>query len=281
MSQIQRISILIILSLLLSGCGVRFVYNQLDWIIPWYLDDYMELDGRQEDAFRSDLDRYLAWHRTEQLPLYAQFLNQVADEAETGLSVDDIARVQLQSEQFAATLVERMKPDLIELFATATDEQVDQLFEKFNKENAKYRKEYVDVPEQKQRQQWQKEVIRYAERWTGDLNKDQLALIRKWSEQFALMGEGVGESRLAWQAEFRRILQLRTDRAAYEKAFVALLDNPQFGRSPELQQKMDANSDLLINLYLNIDKSLTTKQRTKAVAKLRDYADDFVVLAKQ
>ncbi len=277
----KRIALLLSLVLLLTGCGVRFAYNQLDWIIPWYVDDYIELEGDQEQQFRADLKRYLAWHRAEQLPLYATFLNQIADKAEQGLTAEDISLVQQKSEQFAEALVVRMEPDLVNMFAAATDQQIDQLFEKFAEENADYQKEYVDVPEQEQRQQWQKDVVRYVGRWTGSLNKQQLALIEQWSTQFELMGKELGQSRLAWQQEFRQVLRLRTDKPAYEKAFAALLDNPQFGRSEALQKKMDANAELLVKLYLDLDKSLTTKQRARAVTKLRSYAEDFIVLARQ
>ena len=42
-----RISMLFALVLVLNGCAVKFVYHQLDWLMPWYLDDYMEIPGNQ------------------------------------------------------------------------------------------------------------------------------------------------------------------------------------------------------------------------------------------
>jgi len=36
---IQRALLVLLLTLSLSGCGVRFLYNQLDWLIPWQLRD--------------------------------------------------------------------------------------------------------------------------------------------------------------------------------------------------------------------------------------------------
>lgn len=276
-----RVSIIVLSVCLLSGCGVRFVYNQLDWLIPWYLDDYMELEGDQEALFDEKLEHYLAWHRSQQLPLYADFLNKIADEAESGLTRQDVNEVQVRSEEFAQVLVNKMKPDLLALFATASDEQVNQLFKKLAKDNVRFHKEYVDVDEQKQRRQWQSEVERYVERWTGGLNDQQLQLIADWSKDFELMGTDLEQSRLAWQAEFKRILSLRKDRDGYEKAFLSLLDNPQFGQSDAMKARLDRNGEKLVDLYLAVDKTLTEKQRRKAVAKLRDYANDFIVLAKQ
>ena len=33
--------------LLLGGCVVRVVYNQLDWLALWYVEDYFDLDPAQ------------------------------------------------------------------------------------------------------------------------------------------------------------------------------------------------------------------------------------------
>lgn len=267
--------------LMISGCAVRFVYNQLDWMVPWYLDDYIELEGPQKELFRQRLDDYLAWHRQHQLPLYAEFLEQVAVRAEQGMNHDDIAAIQTRTEQLAQAMVDRLKPDMLELFAMASDEQVKALFRKFAENNLKYRREKVDVGEQEQRQFRQKEVIRYAERWTGDLNDSQRQLIADWSSKFALMDKDVYATQLRWQEEFHRILLLRHDKPAYEAAFTALLNTPTFGRSEQMQRKLEMNQGLLIDLYLALERSLSPSQRQLMVKKLRDYAQDFRELAKE
>ena len=268
-------------AVLLAGCAVRFVYNQLDWLVPWYLEDYIELDGPQKDLFKKRLDAYLDWHRHQQLPLYANFLNQVADEAEKGLTRDNIATIQARTEQLAQAMIERLKPDMLDLFAMASDEQVRDLFKKFDEDNAQYRRDNIEVSEKEQRRQRQKEIIHYAERWTGDLNNKQRKLIADWSSRFELMGEEIADTRIAWQEEFHRILLLRHDRPAYDKAFSQLLDFPGFGRSPGFQRKLDHNQEILVDLYLALERSLTHSQREHMVNKLRSYANDFRALAAQ
>ena len=42
--------------LCLGACsGTTFVYNQLDNILPWYIDDYVNLDGSQEQQTPTDI----------------------------------------------------------------------------------------------------------------------------------------------------------------------------------------------------------------------------------
>ena len=270
-----------VLALLMAGCAVRLVYNQLDWLVPWYLDDYIELEGPQEKLFKSRLESYLQWHRREQLPQYADFLEEVAAQAEKGLTREQIAAIQLRTEELAQAMVDRLQPDMIELFAMASDQQVDQLFKKFEEGNERYRKDYLEASPKEQRKQRAREARKYVERWTGSLNKDQRQLIRDWSRSYELMGPELAETRLAWQREFRRILELRHDRPAYEAAFRQLLANPTFGRSEALQKKFDRNQQALVALYLELEHSLSTDQRKRMVKKLRSYAGDFRVLATQ
>ena len=170
-----RISMLFALVLVLNGCAVKFVYNQLDWLIPWYLDDYMEMEGDQEALFENRLQAYLAWHRSTQLPLYAEFLEEVATRAEKQLNEQDIQFIQTQTETLADAMIRRLIPDMVDVFATASDEQIAELFEKFEDDNAIFRKDYIEAGEEVQRKQRQKEVLRYAQRWTGKLNKSQVA----------------------------------------------------------------------------------------------------------
>lgn len=279
--QILRICLVLLLSVAVTGCGVRFVYNQLDWLIPWYLDDYIALEADQEAKFQRRLESYLEWHRKDQLPQYAVFLRSVADKAEQGLTEQDIGQIELQTESFAQALMDRMLTDLIDLLADTSDEQIAQLFERLQTDNELYRKEYIDVSPQQQRKQRFKEVIKYAERWTGRLTDEQVRHISAWSDEFELMGEEIGAARLAWQQEFKRILQLRKNRAEYELAFRELIRNPKFGRSTKLQEKLERNSQLVLQLYLALDKTLSPSQRKHMVKKLRSYADDFIILSQQ
>ncbi|MEE2729451.1 MAG: DUF6279 family lipoprotein [Pseudomonadota bacterium] len=280
-SRLLRFTLVVLLSWLLTGCGVRFVYNQLDWLIPWYLEDYVELEREQEALFGQRLQSYLAWHRTDQLPRYAAFLHQVADQAEQGLTRQDIARIEAQTEQFAQALMDRMLNDLIDLLATATDGQIEQLFERLEQDNEEYRREYIEVSADKQRKQRFKEVIKYAERWTGRLSSEQTQQIAEWVRQFELMGPEIEAARLAWQEEFRRVLDLRGNRPVYGAAFRKLISDPDFGRSEALKRKLAYNSELAVDLYLQLDKTLTPKQRSHMVKKLRSYADDFQLLSAQ
>ena len=62
---------------MLSGCVVRVVYNQLDWLALWYVEDYFDLDPAQEEQAKEMIGRTISWHRETQLPRYASLMRTV------------------------------------------------------------------------------------------------------------------------------------------------------------------------------------------------------------
>jgi hypothetical protein len=62
----------------LAGCsGTTFVYNRLDTILPWYVDDYVDLNGNQARQLDQMLQPFLRWHRQQELPNYLLLLDRV------------------------------------------------------------------------------------------------------------------------------------------------------------------------------------------------------------
>lgn len=265
-----------------SGCAVRLVYNQLDWAIPWYFDDYLTLESEQKTVFRQQLDDYLYWHRVDQLPQYASFLREVAVQAGNGLDQHEITAIQGRTEAFANTLITQMIPHVTTVFAGVSDAQVEQFYRQLRKSNKAFRKEHIDVSERAKRKQAANDARDYVERWVGGLNDDQDEIIRHWSESYEPMGKEILEGRIAWQNRFREILQLRKSQPEqYQQRMAHLLNDRQFGRTDAFNRKFQRNSEALASLYQQLDASLTAEQRKRLIQKLNQYADDFVVLSKQ
>lgn len=279
--QLQRYSLLILLIFLLTGCAVKFVYNQLDWLIPWYLDDYVSLDPLQEIQFDAQLEAYLSWHRRQQLPVYAEFLEWVAEASKDGLDRDEIEHVQNRTELYTDQLFVRLGPTLVSLFGDLSEAQVDEMFTNFDKENNKYREKYVSKKVIKQRYQRAKDVRKFIERWTGVLDEDQQDIITEWSKQYELMGEEFLNSRQGWQNNLKIILDQRHNKVYFEDALNKLFANRGVGRSKEFEQKLVRNQQRLKTLYLDLDQSLTESQRKRMMDKMKSYAQDFRELSLQ
>ena len=79
---LKRILQSLLLCVILAGCTTSFTYNQLDWLIPWYVDGYVDLTREQRKTLRAQLEPFLSWHRNEELKRYIEIL----DEIEAGIA---------------------------------------------------------------------------------------------------------------------------------------------------------------------------------------------------
>jgi hypothetical protein len=276
-----RISLLLAFVIFLSACSVKFYYNQLDWLVPWYVDDYVSLTDEQEEIFNHHLDEYLEWHRTEQLPVYADFLGWAASASKDGFDDSELQHIQHQVNEFTATMFARLAPALVDLFHTFSDEQVDELFDNFGRENLEYREEKIEISEREHRDDRAKELTRLVERWTGKLDGAQMQFIEQWSQQYRRMSADFLASREQWQKQLKVVLQRRQDRDYLQQALLDLFARRYSMRSERYQEKFQFNEQLLKSLYARLDQSLSTNQRQSMITELNDIAEDFRYLAKQ
>ncbi|MDJ0831982.1 MAG: DUF6279 family lipoprotein [Gammaproteobacteria bacterium] len=276
-----RLGLMMLMLLLLTGCAVKFIYNQLDWLIPWYLDDYVTLDPVQAVQFDAELENYLRWHRTQQLPEYADFLQWVAQASEDGFDRQEVDQIQLRSQAFADILFRRLGPSMVELLQQLTDEQIEEMYVNFAAENAEFREKYIEQKVIKQRYKRAKDIRRFIERWTGPLDDDQRQLIREWSQDYQLMGAEFIQSRVDWQARLKLALQKRDNESEFEAAVLEIFAQRRMGRTDSYWNKFEFNQQLIKQLYLDIDQSLSESQRQRSIGKLNAYAQDFRELAAQ
>ena len=77
MKRLRHLTLLVLL-LVLTGCSsTTFIYNRLDFFIPWYLGDYVDLNREQKARLDELLQPFLDWHRIEELPQYLLMLDDI------------------------------------------------------------------------------------------------------------------------------------------------------------------------------------------------------------
>ena len=98
MSRLNRIGLVCILLLLGACSSTTFVYNRLDFLLPWYLDDYAELNRAQDQYLDELLAPFLAWHRAEELPRYIEIIDQIDASLDQPLTADEVALISAEFE---------------------------------------------------------------------------------------------------------------------------------------------------------------------------------------
>ena len=274
----QKNFLMFLVLYILVGCGPRLVYPHLDWLIPWYISDYISLDSTQKNMLQQRLIKQLDWHCRTQLPAYAELLRAIGRDfanAEEPLTYSKIQIYYKRMMELWKELMKQIGPDINDIMSTASDAQIDELFDNLSKQNQEFKEEYVDPPIQQLNENRQKRVIKRLKYWISDLTSDQKAAVASWNKQLVPLAADWLQNREIVQAEARRLLSQRDKDSEFRTKLLEIIVNPEKMRSPAYQAKIDTNMDITFNFILQLDRMLTPRQRSYLLKRLDSLAADF------
>lgn len=272
--RIRSILLVICVGMLLAACGtVRYVYSQLDWIVPWYARDYVDLDSDQHALLDMRLGERIAWHCAEELPAYAGFLRELdADLAGHQVDVDSLDRHVAQVEVFARTLSEAIVPDLTELLGQLRDDQVDHLAARLEVRNEDMREKFLDGSADELHAARVERMEKRLRRWFGPLDAGQRDLIERWSLALDPTTEAWLNNRIAWQQRFLTALESRAERDLFQQRVSELLLEADAYTSEEYRASVAANRQLTLQLIADLHRDASSPQRARLGRELDSLA---------
>lgn len=270
--------ILIGFVLLLSGCSTKFVYKNVDWLIYWYVDDFVELTSEQEDAVDVKLAQWLDWHKKNELPNYLAHLKELSNDiAQQQLS---LARMDYHQEKVTdhwLRIRTHIIPDLVEMAPMLSDDQIASLFteiEEKNKEDAEEREERTAMSPEKRKKEVVKRNQKNLKRWLGKLNTEQETLIENMYGEYHSNGELWSEYRQRYQGELRALFAAPDRGPDFKASLHKMLMYPHDYRSDLLNQRNDENGQKYKSFLLAIDALTTEKQREHLIDEIGDFVED-------
>ncbi|NVK22915.1 MAG: hypothetical protein HWD86_10385 [Kangiellaceae bacterium] len=276
----KRLTLIIVICLFLQACGIKFWYNRLDWLVPWYVDDYVELTSSQESALEQLMLDKTQWHRTTQLPLYINMLENMIADVESNNIANSYDQYAEQMKQFYQSIANQLIDDLMVQMAQLSDQQVTELLDNLSKEANKQQKKYQKhSPEQRLAKVIDNLEDNYSD-WTGRLSKAQKSLIKEWAQQIKPTADLVYEFRAQWRDALLTSLRERSTPTGQKVIKQLLLDSQQL-KSEQLNNHQTFNEQLEKQYMLKLLDSLSEKQKKKVIKKLRDYQEDFEDLLSQ
>jgi hypothetical protein len=265
------------LALGLSGCSsVQVAYHQLDWLIPLYVRGYVSLTADQRQQLDQGLAELQHWHCSSALPAYADWLRTANAEIQAGgVTAARVDHYISRFQGFWKELMQRVGQGTAAIAITATDTQVEEFFQRLDRDNAKYRTESVDPPLTELRQEHIRRMETQLERWIGELSPAQQRLVSDWSTDFVPIGAERLGAREHWQGELRRLLQQRADTPGFRQDLSRLLAQPERYWTVGYRQKIETNRTRTANLLAAIGATLTPEQRLYLAQRAGSWARDF------
>jgi len=272
--------LLAISALALAACSAtRLAYDNADTMLRFMASSYLDLDAAQSDDLTPRIARFHQWHRSNELPVYAALLRSASQRAARGITAEDVAwglgNVRSRYRRLAARAAEDGAPVL----ATLASAQLAALEHKFAENNEKYARQFLPSDHKERRRAQLKRMLERFRDFAGDLTPDQEARI----ERFALARERHValrfEDRQRWQRDFVAALKAERKPEELGRHLAEMFDKPELRRSEEFVREDSRWDEDLGQLIVDLDGSLSPKQRAQVVRRLSDYAEDFTVLS--
>jgi len=266
----------------LGACSTtRFAYNQLDWIVVWYLNGYFSLDDAQEEQLRDAVTRNLEWHRRNQLPQYAEFCRQLERDAAGVLTAEILDARFEQMMAMWDEFIRRALPDASAFFLSLSDEQVDEFIENLEDHNQELWDEYAGETVEERIERREKAAFKGFKRVVGRLTEEQKELIRSYMANMHDVSEYWLQSRRRWQLDFRDLVKARPAEPEFTERLAALMLDPNRTDDSAYRQKVEENRQTFIAMAVALSAVLSEEQSDRVSKRLRSYARDFEILAMQ
>ncbi len=260
------------------ACSVKFAYNNMDRYIRWQVNDYLDLDTSQRAYFSQELDALIRWHRITHLPQYAAYIDSLSVQFSDGVSEAQIAAMFAQFLLWGDEIEQRGLPIAITLMRSLTDAQVAQLPERLEQSNVELAEDEAALSLADAQAQWADDFADVMARFTGRLERDQKAYLRRRAMAYQPEMALWAEYRRRWQADLLKVLAYR-DEPRFAADFRALAAARESYYGPEYTAINNANIALSRELASHLLSNLNERQARRMQKTLSELARDLAELA--
>lgn len=272
---VKTLLLLLCLSLLVSACSrIGLAYRNLDWLVPWRLNDYLNLDSQQRAWLKPRLQAHLQWHCSAELPRYIDWLH--STESILAQAQPDSAQLLEQFARFDAALKRlsvEITPTAIELLQGLSEQQVSEFYAALDEDNLEDRQDFLDPPLATQISERQMRMQERLRPWLGRLNNAQTEHIAAWANNLGEQNRLWLENRKLWQVELRKALAER-DSAGFAEQLTRLLQQRESFYSDEYRASYGRSRQALATLFSQLLSSSDKAQRERLSHRLRDLRRD-------
>ena len=276
-----RLWLILSLSVLLVSCSrVQLAYNQLDWLIPYYVDGYIDLNAKQDSYLDGEVDRLLQWHCGSQLTTYAELIRNANRDLQQASM--DAPRLQFyldEIESFWKTIKRQASPAIARLFLTSDPSQIEDFFSGLDERNREWVHDFRSQNADELAEGYRERMSDELERWFGPLSARQQQRVSDWSRQFQPLGmEGLA-ARQRWQARLQALFDRRSDEPAFYAGIEALFVNPETGQPAPYLARLELNQNATIRMLVEVSAQMSEHQRGHLDRMAGALASDFEQLA--
>ena len=181
MKLIKRLPLIFVL--LLVGCSTTtLIYNRIDFLVPWYLGNYVELTKSQKQYLDELLIPFFSWHRYEELPKYLEIINSTKNILEGEVKPEGIATISSNVEKSWFRLEREVLVWMTPLVSNLNDEQIQSFLQVMQKKATEYENKNLGRSDNDYRQDIYEKIRDNLQQFMGELSQQQLTVVKTYSE---------------------------------------------------------------------------------------------------
>ncbi|MDT3419153.1 hypothetical protein QF008_000884 [Pseudomonas protegens] len=270
---------LLIISLLLGACSrVGLAYRNLDVIIPWNLNDYLDMNSEQKSWFNQRLQQHLSWHCTTQLPGYLDWLDRLQLMVQNNqVSDQGLQERTREAKQAIAETARQITPSAVELLQGLNDQQVKEMNSAFAKDLQEHQEQYLKPPLAQQIEQRSQRMKKRLNAWLGPLSPSQQQRVEQWSSSLGEQNQQWIANRAHWQAQFSAAVEQRQN-SDFPQRIEQLLVHRESVWTPDYRQAYAHTEQAARSLLVDLMAQSTPAQRQRLLKKIDGVRKDFAEL---
>ncbi|MEZ9593737.1 DUF6279 family lipoprotein [Shewanella sp. 10N.261.52.F9] len=277
----KKCAIWITLVACLIGCSTKVGYYFLDWAIEWKLEEYVSLNDSQQSQFDTLLDKFLRWHRNDELVRYEQHLAKIAIEIQQQSLTPKLWREHVQQAKgHWLRTFEFIKPKLVPLVASFSDQQVAQIIAQLKVDEVELNQKYLNKDQQELVEMADERITKRVKQWLGKLSSEQEQAIHQYNVNRGSTLDMWLEYRHEWIRLFSQTLKNRHNTAALSHSLSVLMTQPDSLKSDAYQAALDKNTNEFGQLLILLNQQATEKQRRHFQNKLSGLQQDLIELSE-
>ena len=207
LQKLKKLSLVLVI--LLASCSTTtFVHNRINFMLPWYLGNFVDLNAEQKDYLDELLVPFFDWHQANEMPFYLNILD--ASESlllsKQKIKADDIATVSMIIEDAWFRLEQGSMKWILPLGRELSSKQIDGFLKVMRSQAEEYNNERLGRTDEQYQQDAFERIRDNLAKFMGELSREQTELVSKASSQLQRDDDVWFDRRMALLDELEEIL---------------------------------------------------------------------------
>jgi hypothetical protein len=276
----MKIFLMAVCITIITACSFKTWYNQLDYLIPSYLEGLVTFGDILEKKVDQRTQVLINWHRNTQLKQYAEWLRRLQRDAGPQLTEAQLFQHIATLESFWLSLSQKINEEMTILLPLLNNEQRRELFASIADKNQDFHDDYIDLDEQERIDSFTESMLDNYENWLGELTDEQQEAIELAASKLHSAAGLRLQQRLLWQRGIQDILDSNESEAVKSERLALFFAEFEMDNETGIKSKNTANQKIIVQLTVQIVHSFTPEQMDFFISKTNDYIRMFTELSE-